>query len=321
MNSPILKPALVLAMAILMTHCTSVQSEICPTGQQLAPSGDSCEPIECNGGQLEGDECVCPEGEVLDEVTCRDPNDPCIGLGCNDGNGCTADNCTQGSCSFDAVPDGERCTIGDQAGLCIAGACDENPCASVDCDDGNPCTVNPTCNPSNARCEGGRDAADGTSCPFGDFPGTCVSGRCEDAMLCANVDCDDANPCTDDLCARSTGQCSNVALTELSPCELDGVLGECMSQVCVGLCEDEETRCNDFDSCTIDSCDVATGCVNAPKNCSDANSCTDDLCAPSTGVCSYPIRPNGSSCTISGGAIKIPGTCQNGTCESLVFQP
>ncbi len=318
MKYPILKSVVVLCLAPLLAHCASVQNDVCPAGEQLASSGDTCEPIECNGGELEGDLCVCPGEQVLDEVTCRDPNDPCIGLGCNDGNGCTADNCNQGACSFDAVPDGEPCSFGDVSGVCLAGACDDDPCASIDCDDGNQCTINATCNPSNARCEGVRDAADGTACDFGELPGTCVSGRCEDAMLCAGKDCNDDNPCTEDVCDRFTGECANPGLVELTPCELEGVTGECMSAVCVGLCEDAATRCDDRSACTTDSCDPETGCVNT-DNCNDGNSCTEDVCtSPATGACVNNIRPNGTKCAISGSVLLL-GECQNGVCRSIII--
>jgi len=138
------------------------------------------------------------------------------GLGCNDGNGCSADNCTQGACSFDALPDGEACSLGSSSGFCLGGVCDDNPCASIDCDDGNQCTIDATCNPSTARCE--------------------------------------------------------------------GVLGECMSAVCVGLCEDSATRCDDVNACTADSCDPETGCVNT-NLCNDSNPCTDIPSNVFIGVC------------------------------------
>lgn len=222
------------------------------------------------------------------------------------------------TCSLDSVPDGEPCSFGDSSGVCLAGVCDDDPCASIDCDDGNQCTINATCNPSNARCEGVRDATDGTACDFGEFPGTCVSGRCEDAMLCADKDCSDDNPCTEDACDRLTGDCSHTGLAELTSCELEGVLGECMSEVCVGLCEDEITRCDDNSACTTDSCDPETGCVHA-NACDDDNSCTEDAClSPMTGACAHNNLPNETRCALSGSLIKL-GECQNGVCRSIII--
>jgi len=319
MKSFPLESILLLCLAPLLVHCASVESDGCPVGERLAASGNACDPIECNGGELQGDLCVCPAGQILDEGTCRDTDDPCIGLGCNDGNSCTADNCTEGSCTFDPTSDGEPCSVGDLAGVCLAGVCDDDPCASIDCDDKNQCTIDATCNPSNARCEGVRDEADGTSCDFGDFPGVCVSGGCEDAMLCADEDCDDTDPCTEDVCDRLTGDCSNTALAELSPCEVEGLPGECMSEVCVGLCEDAVTRCDDGSACTTDTCDPETGCVNTEKSCNDNNSCSDDDCLPSTGACVHSSRPNGSKCTLPG--TLIPGECQLGVCKSIIIVP
>ncbi len=82
----VLESVLVLCFAPLVAHCASVQSDGCPVGERLAAGGDTCAPIECNGGDLQGDLCVCPTGQVLDEVTCRDPDDPCIGLAFNEKN-------------------------------------------------------------------------------------------------------------------------------------------------------------------------------------------------------------------------------------------
>jgi hypothetical protein len=39
---------------------------------------------------------------------------------------------------------------------------------------------------------------------------------------------------TDDVCDPITGECSNPPVPELTACELEGVLGECIEQMCVG---------------------------------------------------------------------------------------
>src|SRR5437867_12460817 len=49
--------------------------------------------------------------------------------------------------------------------------------------------------------------------------------------------------------------------------------------------------CEDFDSCTVDSCDTTTGtCRHDPLDCDDGNPCTADACDPHTGICTRPIR-------------------------------
>lgn len=142
-----------------------------------------------------------------------------------------------------------------------------------------------------------RDALpDGEACSLGSSSGFCLAGGCDDNP-CASIDCDDGNPMTENLCDPFTGDCSNPGLAELTPCELEGVLGECMSAVCVGLCEDSATRCDDNNACTGDSCDPETGCVNTDL-CNDGNPCTEDVC----------ISPG-------------TGTCQHGTCVSDIIIP
>jgi len=80
------------------------------------------------------------------------------------------------------------------------------------------------------------------------------------------------------------------------------------------------TDCNDFNACTIDSCDTTTGtCRHVPRSCDDHNPCTNDLCFSSTtGGCAHvPVTAgtacdDGSSCTTSdacnanGGCVGTP---------------
>jgi len=76
------------------------------------------------------------------------------------------------------------------------------------------------------------------------------------------VDCDDGNQCTLDSCDPEEG-CKNVPQDGL-PCD-DGdactVGDECAAGVCTG---GTLVDCDDFNPCTDDSCDPATGCINVP---------------------------------------------------------
>ena len=128
---------------------------------------------------------------------------------CSDGLFCTVnDRCSGGSCIADikSVDDGINCTTDscDEENDTIVHAADDSYCidglwcngleycdASLDCqsgtavicDDGIGCTIN--------SCDEGIDT--------GDNLGTCEydPGLCE---CLADEDCDDLNPCTDDLC-------------------------------------------------------------------------------------------------------------------------
>jgi len=125
--------------------------------------------------------------------------------------------------------------------------------------------------------------------------------------------CDDGNACTDDT--------------------LNG-----------NSCDHTPTDCNDENSCTADSCDVATGCVNdGPAEngnaCDDGDACTQTdacldgdclgsdpvvctaldschlvgVCDSQTGVCSDPLADDGSACDDADGCTQTD-SCQSGVC-------
>src|SRR2546425_8859300 len=59
--------------------------------------------------------------------------------------------------------------------------------------------------------------------------------------------------------------------------------------------------CNDYNACTIDSCDTTTGtCRFDPRNCDDQNPCTTDGCTPTAsnpnGGCFHVLVTNGTAC-------------------------
>ena len=57
--------------------------------------------------------------------------------------------------------------------------------------------------------------------------------------------------------------------------------------------------CNDFNVCTVDSCDTGTGtCRHDPRSCDDANPCTIDSCNTNyeTGGCRHALAPVGAIC-------------------------
>ena len=113
---------------------------------------------------------------------------PCTAASqCDDGDPCTADLCTAGSCAHGvavgkAIPcnDGLGCTTND---VCSAGKCAGT---AVSCDDKNACTLGDSCKEGKANTP------------------VCVPG--------AAKDCNDLNPCTADSCDPVTGGCKSVAI-------------------------------------------------------------------------------------------------------------
>ena len=115
---------------------------------------------------------------------------------------------------------------------------------------------------------------DGQACTKGDVCG---------GKVCAGTGywCDDDNVCTSDQCVGD-GSCvyspivggpmlcdDNNACTENDACS-------------VGVCGGSTTDCDDGNLCTTDSCDVQSGCVNAPNTieCDDGQACTKgDVCS------------------------------------------
>ena len=141
-----------------------------------------------------------------------------------------------------------------------------------------PCSAS-RCNLSTGICEL-RPQIDGVACDDGDGCtrlDVCTSGEC----LGAPVNCDDANPCTNDSCDLSTGLCAHAP--RLGSCD-DGNLctveDTCTGGVCTGppnaIC-----TCNvDGDCAQFDDGDLCNGTLF----CDGDNTCWGtELCDPEVG--------------------------------------
>jgi cysteine-rich repeat protein len=180
---------------------------------------------------------------------------------CDDGNLCTSDSCgANGECVHSPV----SC---DDGLVCTLDACDPSvgclrlPNDGQSCDDGNGCTD--------------ADVCGGTECR-----GTAIAGCCA-----SDLDCSDADPCTEDACFL--GRCQN-------PARSCAVENKCLAGYCNanadGACETTEVSCDDSNVCTDDACDGAIdaadpdcfrcgdGVVQPPEECDDANENPFDGC-------------------------------------------
>jgi len=101
-------------------------------------------------------------------------------------------------------------------------------CQGVVCDDTEQCTAD-SCDPQDGLCDFNA-VTDDTPCNFNGLPGRCMSGVCEDAMLCQGVVCNDTNDCTADMCDPQDGQCDFNPVADDTPC---GAGASCTSGVCV----------------------------------------------------------------------------------------
>jgi hypothetical protein len=138
------------------------------------------------------------------------------------------------------------------------------------------------------------DGVDTTTGPTWSFTTACST----------NGDCDDGNPCTDDLCVRN-GVCENTPNADSCDDGVDCTQGDVCSN---GICRSgtpSHAACDDLDVCTDDTCNQETGCEYAFNiaPCDDGIDCTSaDVCAD--GVCAGTDDcPQGEICN------RVNGQC------------
>jgi cysteine-rich repeat protein len=261
------------------------QDGVCTSGPQLSCddgnvcTADSCDqqvgclhvpaPGACDDGN------ACTTGDLCKAGLCAFSGTP----DCDDGNVCTNDLCDPGSgCqnppNTALCTDGNACTSGD---VCLDGGC--LPGEEIDCNDGNVCSDD-LCLP-NAGCLHSPNLAacdDMDPCTVTD---TCVGSKCVGTQA---PDCDDKNPCTNDLCVPKQG---------------------CFHQPNADPCDDGSI-CTAGDLCKGGNC-----VAGAPIVCDDDNLCTDDVCAAATG-CKF--TPNTAACD-DGNACTLGEACLGGKCQ------
>ena len=289
-------------------------------GDHACPSGQECRDTACvlvDGGGGGGD-CSCAADDPCTATTaacggCARTGTECTAAGdCDDQQTCTVDACVCGFCEYETssdegccvtsaeCDDGVECTVD----TCVYNRCEhEGPpgCCSDDgdCNDGDPCTtdgcrdgacvhesVGTGCCTADAECD------DGDWCTLD----ACVVGRCVNPRSvgdprcgCGNATmCEDANPCTRDLCE------DRVCLYEPVSASPGGA---------VSCCRDV-SDCDDGDDDTNDEC-VFRNCRHLP-----ARPCADDAACAGAYVCFE------SRC--AAGACRPAGTRIEDCCESDV---
>ena len=172
-----------------------------------------CEPKSCSSNP------ECDDGLYCNGVETCDVGGTCVpgtAVVCNDGVGCTVDDCNEGLDACEFLPDHAVCENGvfcdgvetcDSLLDCQAGVAET-------CDDGVGCTVD--------SCNGGTDVCDNVP----------DDGLCDNAVFCDGaetcdvaldcqagtpVDCDDAVGCTADSCNEGTDSCDNIP--DDGPCQ------------------------------------------------------------------------------------------------------
>lgn len=119
----------------------------------------------------------------------------------------------------------------------------------------------------------------------------CTADVCDPVTGCAStpIVCDDNSVCTTDACVPGTG----CVFTPIS-CDDNDV---CTTDVCdpVSGCAHTAISCDDNDVCTTDTCDPVSGCGNVAISCDDNNPCTVDTCDPVNG-CVHTFDPTIPGC-------------------------
>jgi hypothetical protein len=207
-------------------------------------------------------------------------SNPCQVGTCGDNDLCTFEAASDGPAPLDVEGDCRRayCTDGrpeytpDDSDV----ADDDEACTDDYCDDGVPRhTV----------------SANGSSCSVGNGSGVCTQGTCLILCVAANAasQCDDDDPCTEDLCV---------------PCDAEACrgLGQCDHAPGNGAGPD------DFNDCTIDYCEegtpihepapAATPCASGGSVCNAAGDCVqcvadEDCAGMDVSTCYVPVCDNG----------------------------
>ena len=330
--------------------CKHVNSTACGDGTCAAACGES-------GATCPTDCSVCGDGACSPGESPKKCPADCCG-GCGDGK-CVGYDCGENptTCPKDCgTPCGDGlCTKGESPGTCPAD-CDKQACGNQVCEvkDGGPQGCPSDCGTAcgNCQCDKGEDFA---SCPgdcgycgdatcsicasLGENQTTCP-GDCGDleqigCMTAWKLFCQDASPCTDDLCQPGKGCVhppATATCTDGNACTADDA---CNAAACQ---PGSAVVCNDQNPCTDDSCSPNAGCTvtanaakcddnnlctlgdacqagscnaGSPVNCDDGNVCTDDTCKPQAG-CSHVS--NSGSC--ADGQVCTTEVCKAGTCTA-----
>lgn len=287
---------------------------------QDCPWGFSCMDTETVDGigtqQCVADAGVCPcavKSVALALTTpCESSND--VGS-CNGQRVCLADGLSD--CDA-AVPEEEFCDGLDND---CNGYVDEGTC-----DDGNDCTED-----SCAGVEGCvNEPLDGTECKDGD---PCsVADHCESGVCVgAPVQCNDDNPCTEDVCTAQGG-CEHPAVA--GPCD-DGEVCTVGDQCLAGQCAGTPVSCDcqsDADCAALEDGDLCNGTLvcdvtKFPYQCVvDAETvvvcdqpgghdgpCLTAVCDSPTGTCDMVPANPGAPCE-DGDSCTLGDTCDAGMC-------
>jgi hypothetical protein len=202
---------------------------------------------------------------------------------CDDGNSCTVDTCTAGSCSYSNYPLDTPCNDGDTGtrnDLCDgAGACAGTPysCTAGQCEassvpNGTDCDI--TYEPAGTVCNDGNQASFGDVCDgagsCAGTPYTCTPSQCEATSVPNGTDCDVAyldpgTACDDGRTGTKDDACDGAGSCVGTPYS-------CTPSQC------EATSVPNGTNCDVEYADAGTACDDGvarteDDRCDDAGRC------------------------------------------------
>ena len=280
-------------------------NEVCTADSCDAVVG--CEHAPADGACDDGNACTvndtCTTGECAPgtPLDCND-SDVCTDDSCDPAAGCTNSNNTASCNDEDACTADDACAEGDCAGQTVIcddeNSCTDDTCESdtgclfldntADCNDNDACTTVDQC--ADGECVG-------TTPQVCDDDNICTDDFCEPDQGCVYasnaVECDDQDACTTlDIC--DGGQCIGSTPPDCNddnPCTDDVCDPE---DGCVHL--PNALLCDDSDACTLnDTCNAGLCIGGPPPACDDNNICTIDSCSPDSG-CIYSLEQDGMLC-------------------------
>ena len=227
------------AACVAGTACQEICDEGADTCVECDDPGDCddqnpCTDDACNTGVCANttntaacdDGLFCTATDLCAAGACAGAGDPCAGQNCAEGLDACVDCVGPADCA-----DGNPCT----EDVCTAGTC-SNPANDVACNDGSFCTVVDQC--AGGVCVGSGDACPGQICD--DVGDACLD--CDDAS-----DCDDGEECTNDACVA--GACENTNVTLGTACESDDVFCNGLEQCVSGECQSQGDPCGGDTTC------------------------------------------------------------------------
>ncbi|MFT5429461.1 MAG: hypothetical protein ACI9OJ_000132 [Myxococcota bacterium] len=289
-------------------------------------SGNYCADGACLTKKAKGSTCS-DSGQCLSDYCnsgiCCDSGQCCASsLGCDDGNPCTTNLCSNNQCTVQ-FDNGETCQDTSCSNLtftaelkCLAGAC-TNGGATSDCSGTNPCIVY-GCGGSGCTTV---DASAGSQCA----PSTCADGTltstttCDGAGSCASGG--GTAPCTGGLECLNATSCRS-SCTNDTHCRDDFYCagGSCVEKKDNGIACAASNQCSS-EFCGNGYCCASGQCCASSSDCGDGNQCTTDQCQNNqcawvnnsvtcgTGECNGLIHTSANTC--SGGTCSGGGASQD----------